>query len=226
MTIDIDLVAMCRQFPCSPEAIALATAATTASKFFAALRQEKLCVDAVQALARFLPKDKAVAWASKSARMAGEQVALTPAEQETLNAVDEWMARPDKARISVVSFAAAELPGDSPAGSVANAAAFSEGIALPEGADAPSFGDNLTGHFTSSAVLLSAAKISPEDTLEPPATPEIPDAWDFPDMAALPEAIGTAPPGIPVGEQAQAAELLEPFLEEGIKLAETVPGWG
>ena len=98
MTIDIDFVAICDQFPCSPEAIALATAVTTASEFFTALRQEKLCVDAVQALARYLPKDKAVAWGSQSARMAGEQVALTPAEQETLNAVDESVARPRRPR--------------------------------------------------------------------------------------------------------------------------------
>ncbi|BBO88760.1 DUF6931 family protein [Desulfosarcina ovata] len=258
MATDIDLVALCEQFPCSPEAKALAAQHAKASEFITALRQEKLSVDAVQAMARSLPKEKAVEWAAQSARTAGEQAGLTPAEQETLEAVDQWVARPDRARKTVVSTVAAELPTDSPVSCVANATAFSDGIALPEGAEVPTSGDDLTGHFVASAVLLAATKISSQNAPELPATPEspeIPDVPEAPDIAELPEAIGLmpeeasmpvdelvataessldegqdlmesqAPPEIPAKEQAQSDKLLKPFLDAGMKLAETVPGF-
>jgi len=61
-----------------------------------------------------------------------------------------------------VSAAAAELPTDSPVSCIANATAFSDGIALPERAEVLASGGDLTGHFAASAMLLSTAKISPE----------------------------------------------------------------
>ncbi len=71
MTTDIDLVALCEQFPCTPEAKTLAAKCAKPAEFIGALRQEKLSVDAVQALAHSLPKEKAVEWAAQSALMAG-----------------------------------------------------------------------------------------------------------------------------------------------------------
>ena len=67
------MVDICQKFPCAPEVTALAAAYPTASEFIAQLRQEQRQTEAVQALARFLPKDKAVAWAAQGARMAGAQ---------------------------------------------------------------------------------------------------------------------------------------------------------
>jgi hypothetical protein len=94
----------------------------------------------------------------------------------------------------------------------------------------PETGDDLTAHFSASSVLLSAAKMSPEG---------IPEMSEMPEVPALAEGVATddliaegvdqlmesqqSPEMTPM-QQAQAAQLLEPFIELGIKLAQTVPG--
>jgi hypothetical protein len=178
---------ICEKYPCKPEVKAIAAEYPKLSDFISALQQEKMSVDAVQALARCLPKDKAVEWASQSARMAGEKAGLSPEEQNALKATESWIAQPNTISREDAARAAADLPADSPACWAANAAAFAEGVDVPEEASLPETGDDLTGHFSASSVLLSAAKMPPE--------------------------------GIP-----EVSEVLEPFIELGIKLAQTVPG--
>ena len=164
-------------------------------------------------------------------RLAGENTGLTPEEQDALAATDAWIAGPDAANAEAAVSAAAELPEDSPACWAANAAAFAEGVEVPEEAAVPDTGDDLTGHFAASSVLLSAAKMSPE------GIPEIPE---LPEMSALSQELPTddiAAEGVEQlletpelaemtpEEQVQAAKHLKPLLELGIKLAQTVPGW-
>ena len=77
--------------------------------FISALRQEKMSVDAVQALACSIPTEKAVEWASQSARLAGEKSGLTPEEEEGLAATKAWAANPNAANTAAVAKAAANL---------------------------------------------------------------------------------------------------------------------
>ena len=51
---------ICEKFPCKPEVKALAQKFAKPADFVSALRQEDMSVDAVQALARSMPKEKAV----------------------------------------------------------------------------------------------------------------------------------------------------------------------
>ncbi len=248
MSTEINLVEICEAFPCSPKAKALAATYAKPMDFIGALRQEKLSVDAVQTLARSLPKEKAVEWGSQAARMAGEKTGLSPEEIKTLESAEAWIAKPDAANAVAAAGAAAGLPADSPAGCVANAAAFAEGVPLPDEATLPAFGDDLTGHFVAGSVLLAAAKMSPEGVPKMEEIPEIPEIAELAKLSETPEAAAldkvadaipaddltakgaeqldeSAPQDVPVDQQAQAADALLPFIEMGVKLAETVPGW-
>jgi hypothetical protein len=174
-----------------------------------------------------MPKDKAVEWASQSARMAGEKAGLPPEEQNALEATEAWIASPDAANAAAAASAAADLPTDSPAGWAANAAAFAEGVEVPEEATVPETGEDLTGHFSASSVLLSAAQMSPEG-IQVPEMPALAEALPTDELVAegmdqLLEA--PPPPEMTSTELAQAAKYLEPFIDLGIKLAQTVPGW-
>ena len=222
---------ICEKFPCKPEVKALAAEYPKPSDFISALQQENMSVDAVQALARSMPKEKSVEWASQSARKAGEESGLSPEEQKALEATEAWIENPDEANAAAAASAAADLPTDSPAGWAANAAAFAEGVEIPEEASVPETGDDLTGHFSASSVLLSAAKMSPDGIPEMPEVPEVPEfAEALPTDDLIAEGLdqlveSPPPPEMTPKEQAQATKYLEPFIELGIKLAQTVPGW-
>jgi hypothetical protein len=222
---------ICEKYPCKPEVKALAAEYPKPSEFITALQQENMSVDAVQALARSMPKDKAVEWASQSARLAGEKTGLSPEELDALEATEAWIANPDAGSTAAAASLAADLPAESPAGSAANAAAFAGGVETPEEASLPETGDDLTGHFAASSVLLSAAKMSPEGI---PETPEVPAVLALADELPADEIIAEGvdqladsppTPEMTPEEQAQAAKCLEPFIDLGIKLAQTVPGW-
>jgi hypothetical protein len=223
---------ICEKFPCKPEVKSLAAEYPKPSDFITKLRQEKMSVDAVQALARSMPKDKAVEWASQSARMAGEKTGLSPEELVALEATEAWIASPDVANTAAAAAsAAADLPAESPACWAANAAAFTEGVEVPEEAAIPETGDDLTGHFSANSVLLSAVQMSPEgipETFEAPEPPALAEALPTDDLIA--EGVdqlveSPQPPEMTPKQQAQTAKYLEPFIELGIKLAQTVPGW-
>jgi hypothetical protein len=246
MSNAINLMEICKAFPCTPEAKALAAQYARPLDFVAALQQEQLSVDAVQVLARGLPKEKAVEWGAQAAHMAGEKTGLSSQETKTLKAAEVWIAKPDKANAVAAADAAAGLPADSPAGCVAQAAGFAEEVPLPDEATLPPFGADLTGHFAAGAVLLAAVKMSPEGVPETAETPEIAAMPEIPEMAeaaaldkaaqAIPtdtllaqgaeQLADSAPLGVTPDHQAQASEALAPFLKLGTKLAETVPAWG
>jgi len=224
---------ICEKFPCKPEVKALAAEYPKPSEFISALQKENMSVDAVQALARSMPKEKAVEWASQSARMASENTGLSPEEQNALEATDAWIANPDAANSAAAAGAAADLPAESPAGWAANAAAFADGVEVPEEATIPEAGEDLTGHFSASSVLLSAAKMSPEG-IQVPEMPEVPEmpalAGELPTDDLVAEGVDQLmetppPPEMTPKELTQAAKYLEPFIDLGIKLAQTVPGW-
>ena len=222
---------ICEKFPCKPEVKALAAEYPKPADFISALQQENMSVDAVQALARSMPKDKAVEWASQSARMAGEKAGLSPEEQNALEATEAWVSSPEAANAAAAASAAADLPADSPAGWAANAAAFAEGVEVPEEATLTETGGDLTEHFSASSVMLSAAQMSPEGIPEMPEVPEMPalaEALPTDDLIAegMDQLVETPPPPeMTPKELTQAAKYLEPFIDLGIKLAQTVPGW-
>ena len=222
---------ICEKFPCKPEVKTLAQKFAKPADFVSALRQENMSPDAVQALARSMPKEKAVEWASKSARMAGEKAGLSEGEQKALDAAEAWVSNPDTAEAAAAAAAAAGLPADSPACWASNAAAFAEGVQVPEEAGALDAGDDLTAHFSASSVLLAAAKMA---GVEMPETAEMPEAPVFPEglsaedvlakgaelLLESPEPLDMAPEQL-----AETARLLEPFLDLGVKIAQTVPDW-
>ena len=218
---------ICEKFPCKPEVKALAAEYPNPMDFISALRQEKMSADAIQALARCLPKEKAVEWASRSARMAGEKTGLSPEEQNALDATETWVAQPNAMSGEGAAAAAADLPADSPAYWAANAAAFAEGVEAPEAASGPAAGDDLTAHFSASSVLLSAAKMSPEGISEVSEAPASADGFPTDDLIAegVDQLVESPhPPEMTPTQQAQTAQLLEPFIEMGAKLAQTIPG--
>jgi hypothetical protein len=223
---------ICKKFPCKPVVESLAAEYPKPSDFISALRQKKMSVEAVQALARSIPKDKAVEWASQSARMAGEKTALSSEEKNALETTEAWVAHPNTLHKAEVVHAAADLSADSPAYWAANAAAFAEGAEMPEEAEIPKTLDDLTGHFAASSVLLSAAKISLEGTPEISAVPEIPlPSKELPMDDLMAEGIeqvidSPKPAEMAPDQEEKTAKCLEPFLELGIKLAQSVPGWG
>jgi hypothetical protein len=154
--------------------------------------------------------------------MAGEQIGLSPEEQSALEATEAWVARPNSTSGEEAASATAELSVDSPAYWAANAAAFAEVVEGPEEASVPETGGDLTSHFSASTVLLSAAKMSSEDISELSDTPaETVTADGFPIENPGAENIEQLSDLTPA-QQMQAAQLLEPFIELGLKLARTV----
>ena len=221
---------ICEKFPCKPEVKALAAEYPNPMDFINALRQEKMSTEAVQALARCLPKDKAVEWACQSARMAGDKTGLSPEEQNALEATEAWVEQPNATSVEEAANATADLSADSSAYWAANAAAFAEGVEVPEEASLPEARDDLTSHFSASSVLLSAAKLSPEGIPETSKMSEVPALADgFPTDDLIAEGVdqlveSPLPPEMTPTQQAQAAQLLEPFIELGLKLAQPVTG--
>jgi hypothetical protein len=222
------MVQLCQKFPCAPEAKALAAEYPKASAFISKLRQENMSADAVQALARWLPKDKAVDWASKSAAMAGEKSGLSPEEQDALTATEAWISNPDEANRLAAASAADNLPASSPAGAAAHAAAFADGVEVPEEAPQLETGDDLTAHFSAGSVMLAAAKMSPEGVPEVSEVPPPAENLSSEDLIAEgAEQLMESPQPLEMTaeQQAETAKYLDPFLDLGIEIAQTVPGW-
>jgi hypothetical protein len=212
--------------------MALAAEQPAPSAFIDMLQSNKLYGDAVQTLARFLPKENAVQWAIESAQLAGERTVILPEEQSVLDVVAGWVANPIAANGEAAATAAADLPATSPAYWSAQAAAFAEGVEMPADGVPLDGGDNLTAHFAAGAVLLAAAKVSPGGVPELPAAPALADpqkaAVDA-DGLGTPAAAQMTPPASATPEAsaqlAEAGKYIEPFLKLGLALAQTVPGW-
>lgn len=220
----IDLTEVLAKFPCAPEAMDLAATCESPSALIQQLQANDMSVDAVRGLARCMPKEKAVQWAAESARMAAEKTGGSPEEATALTAVEAWCKDPSPITRAAAADAAGNLSPDSPAYWAANAAGFSEKIDAPEALLRQVGADDLTAHFSASSVLLSAAKLSPVNV------PEIPPADIIPVTdKAMAQTISwpEAPPSpeLTPAQQAQAGPDLAPFIEKGIKIAQSVPGW-
>lgn len=227
------MIDICQKFPCPPEAMALATQFSTPAVFIDKLRKAKLSQEAVQVLARFLPKEKAVEWAALSARKAGASVGISPEELKALEAAEAWALHPSEDNRLVAADAVSAVPPTTPASLVANAAAFSRELEVPEGELPLEMSGDLTAHFVAGAVMLAAAMLSPI------ALPEILKAKElFHNLsqeaglvASLAENAGDQPAPMPpppemiLKQKKEAANLLDPFLEMGIAIAQSVPGW-
>ncbi len=224
---------ICKKFPCSPEAMALATQYPTPSIFIDKLRKAKLSQEAVQVLARFLPKEKAVEWAALSARKAGASAGISPEELKAIEAAEAWALNPSEDNRLVAADAVSAVSPTTPASLVANAAAFSKELEIPEGELPLEMSSDLTAHFVAGAVMLAAAMLSST------ALPEILKAKElFHNLsqgaglvASLAENAGdqlapmSPPPEMILKQKKEAANLLDPFLEMGIAIAQSVPGW-
>jgi hypothetical protein len=231
----IGLVAICQRFECSPKAIELAMQCTKPSEFIAALRAENMGPDAIQSLSRMMPKEKAVEWAEQSARLAGEKAGLSPEEVKALDAAQAWSANPTDDARRAAATAAAKLPANSPAMWAANAAAFSEPMAVPKGVGPLLATDDLTAQMATGSVQLSAAKLSPGGVPELLKAPEIPGVPKMPEMNKLPldqstllavqEAVLPQAMVMTSEQCAQTTKMVDPFLDLGVKFAELVPGW-
>jgi hypothetical protein len=227
------MVDICKKFSSAQEVLTLAAKYTRPSEGVSKMRKERMSQEAVQTLARFLPKEKAVDWAVQSAYKAGEKFGILPAEHKALAAAQTWASSPSEASRVAAATAAAELPANSPAAWAAHAAAFSAGVGSPEDGVSPAISDDLTAHCAAGAVLLAAAKTSPDGV---PEVPQVAAPADHPLQTSLAPAALLAQaveqPSAPSQPQPMtrkqlrdAARLLEPFIELGVALAKTVPGW-
>jgi hypothetical protein len=228
-----NMLDICKKFSSAADVMALAAKYSSPSAGIGKMQKEKMSQEAVQALARFLPKEKAVDWAIQSARKAGEKVGLLPAESKALEAAQAWAASPSEAGRAAAAAAATELPANSPAAWAAHAAAFSAGVGSPEGGVSPAISDDLTAHCTVGAVLLAAAKLSPDGV---PEVPQVSASSANPlQMLAKPDDLlgqSVEQPSAPSEPQPmtrkqlrEAAKRLAPFIELGMTLAKAVPGW-
>jgi hypothetical protein len=235
-----NLLAICQKFSASPKVMELASQYAKPSEFIAQLRANNFGQEAVQALSRMMPKEKAVAWAEQSARMAGEKAGLSAEEVKALDAAKAWSTHPSEKARAAAATAARKLPADSPAMWTANATAFSQPMPLPEGAVPLPQADDLTAQMAAGSVQLSAAKVSPAGipTIPPPPemsiVPEIPQMPEVPKLSEIPKL-----PEVPKPEQVAMAKLeemtteqraqitkqLDPFLEMGVKIVQLLPGW-
>lgn len=214
-----NLPAICHKFGASPKVMEMAGQCAKPSELIAQLRADNMGREAVQALSRMMPKEKAVEWAEQSARMSGEQAGLSDDEVTALDAVKTWSANPTEEARTAVSEAAAKLPANSPAMWAANAAAFAKPMPLPEGAVPLPMADDLTAQMAVGSVQLSAAKLSPAGV---PELPKIPPMPTVPDMQQI---VVEKAKALSAEQQAEATKQLDPFLDMGVKLVESSPGW-
>lgn len=215
---------LCGKFACPPEALELAEGFPEPAAFISELRSANMSLEAVQALARMLPPDKAVAWAELSAQMAGEKVGMSAEESEALEAARAWTLDPCEETRAAAELAATKVPASAPAMWTAQAAVWSTPAELPERALPFPDAEDLTARAVAGAVQLSAALVA----LGRPIDPSLAPAQDAPALAqrsALEEGVAPELPALTNEERAAAAQILEPFLEQGVGLASSVPGF-
>jgi hypothetical protein len=228
-----NMLDICKKFSSAADVMALAAKYSSPSAGISKMQKEKMSQEAVQALARFLPKEKAVDWAIQSARKAGEKVGLLPAESKALEAAQAWAASPVEVNRVAAATAAATLPANSPTAWAAHAAALSAGVESPAGGVSPAISDDLTAHCAAGAVLLAAAKLSPDGVPEVPQVSAptdntlqmLPNPDGLLRQSAAQVSVPSQPQPMTRRQLREAAKRLAPFIELGMTLAKTVPGW-
>jgi len=218
------LLDVCNKFKCPADVKALASQNLSPSQFIKTLQEQKKSVEAVQALSRTMPKEKAVEWAAQSAEIPGKRAGISNEEMASLNAAREWVANPCEETRKAALAAAEGLPETSPAYWTANAAGFSEPASqMAEAGQVLGTAEDATAHFSSGAVLLSANQVASAEKIE--AAQAVGQAVDTP--AAVPkvlEKIAQVQEMTP--EQiTKTADALEPFINNGLEIAKGIPGW-
>ena len=218
---------ICSNFDCPPEALKIAQEFPEPSACIAQLRVSGMSDEAVQALARVLPPEKGVEWAEWSAQLAGEKVEFSAEELEALEAAKMWAIDPSEANRLDAEFAATKVPSHTPAMWAAHAASWSKQIELPEPAAPLPYAGDLTARAVVGAVRLSAALFETGKPIEP---------WNFSGNAVGDDwtvegrdmAMGTLREqamNLTADQKAEAAKLLDPFLDKGVDIAGSVDGF-
>lgn len=218
------LADVCSRFPCSPDVQALASQNLPPSQFIKTLQQQKKSVEAVQALSRTMPKEKAVEWAAQSAQTAGESAGISKEEAASLDAARSWAKNPCEETRQAALVSTEGLPESSPAYWTGKAAGFSDPASqMPEAAQALGAADDATAQFSSGAVLLSAKEVAGGEKLNTAAVSN--QAADTPaDVSEAVEQVAQAEEMTP--EQInKTAQVLEPFINKGLEIAKSTPGW-
>lgn len=218
---------ICSNFDCPPEALQIAQEFPEPAACITQLRGSGMSDEAVQALARVLPPEKGVEWAEWSAQLAGEKVELSAEELEALEAAKTWAIDPSEANRLDAEFAATQVPSNTPAMWAANAASWSKQIELPEPATPLPYAGDLTARAVVGAVRLSAAIAGTGKPIEPWnfSGNAVGDDWmaESGDMAT--GALREQAMSLTADQKAEAAKLLDPFLNKGIDLAGSVDGF-
>lgn len=121
--------AICSRYPIGDEAKALLQADQTPRQFLDALRSAGLRIEALRLVAHAFPKRSAVWWGVLCLEQ--ENARPTPATQNALELVRNWVAQPDDEHRRAAMPAAQTVGLDSPAGSLAAATYFSGGSVTP-----------------------------------------------------------------------------------------------
>ncbi|MFH1216448.1 MAG: hypothetical protein V1706_08100 [Pseudomonadota bacterium] len=220
-----NLLDICGKFQCGPELQALAAENLPPSEFINTLQQGKKSLEAVQSLARMMPDEKSVEWAVQSAKMGGEATGLSDEEMKALDAAMGWAQNPGAEAQAAALTAAQGLPASSPSYWAANAAGFAQpatDLASPELA---AMAGDASSNFAAGTVLLAAGQAAgypaeiPQMALDLP-TAEAVAEQAMGEVAAMPEGTALTPKQLE-----ETAKLLEPFIQNGLEIAKTVPGW-
>jgi hypothetical protein len=218
------LTEICGKFSCPPETLKLAQEYPEPAAFIAQLRGMNMNQEAVEALARILPPEKSVEWAETCAQMAGEKAGISAEELQALEAAKTWSFDPTDVNRLDAELAAAKVPSSSPAMWVANAAAWSKPLELPEPALPLPFAGDLTARAVVGAVRLSSILAGSSNPLEAGSfSPDsVANEWTVKGaQGAFPEQAIS----LTADQQAEAAKLLEPFLAKGVDIAGSVDGF-
>lgn len=231
---DINAIGSAMQSAVSSKVQAAASPVTTPSEYIAQLRANNMGQEAVQSLARMMSKENAVAWAEQSARMAGEKAGLSDAELDALDAAKDWSANPTEEARAAAAAAAGKVPADSPAMWAANAAAYSKPMGPSSDASALPAANDLTGQMAAGSVQLAAANMAPLDVPTLPSAQDTPNMQELQDVLEVPhvsmeseaeQAAMVKLEELTAEQRAQVSKQLDPFLDMGIKIAESSPGW-
>jgi TPR repeat protein len=155
-------VEICKYFVLSEEGKKALSPDLMPEQFAEMLFRMKRHSDAVQLIAHYLPKRQAVFWAMTCARQATPEP--TPESEAALKAAEQWIAEPTEETRKAALKAADAADAGTPAGCVALAAFYSDGLPRTEDPKANARAWFLTAKLVGSAVLL-AATADPEQLM-------------------------------------------------------------
>ncbi len=146
---------VCAEYALSDEAKPLLRPDMPPLDFVAALTEAKQHSDAVQFLARALPKREAVWWAALCAREAPD-VAVEKRFLAAIEAAENWVRKPTEENRRLAEKAAETVKESHPARWSALGAFWSGGSLTPEGAPEVKPAEDLTAKAVAAAIMISA----------------------------------------------------------------------